>query len=272
MFAAPVAVSANTTYVASYTLAVAGAYAESPFSGAVTNGPLTALATNGVYANGSTPTFPRGSFGQQFWVDILFATDSGDSGAISSDSGADSTTDSGTTQDSGPDNCTASSPCSLWSTASLPAGVGYSSPVTLGLQWQADENGFIAGVTFYKEDDADTHTVTLWDSTGDVLASATDIDGSETASGWQSVSFASPVAVTAATTYVASYTMAVAGDYADSPFNSAYTNGPLTALAVNGFYAVGSSPTFPDATFGEQFWVDVLFYDQSGSSGSDGGD
>ena len=41
------------------------------------------------------------------------------------------------------------------------------------------------------------------ESTGTLLASATFTN--ETASGWQTVNFASPVAITANTTYVASY-------------------------------------------------------------------
>ena len=48
-----------------------------------------------------------------------------------------------------------------------------------------------------------THVGHLWTSTGTLLATAT-FTG-ETASGWQQVNFATPVAITANTTYVASY-------------------------------------------------------------------
>ena len=51
----------------------------------------------------------------------------------------------------------------------------------------------------------------LWDASGNLLATAT-FTG-ETASGWQEVDFTNPVAITANTTYVASY-FAPAGGYA----------------------------------------------------------
>jgi len=62
----------------------------------------------------------------------------------------------------------------------------------------------VTGIGFYK---AIAHTAThvgnLWSSTGTLLASATFT--AESASGWQQVSFATPVAIDANTVYVASY-------------------------------------------------------------------
>ena len=52
----------------------------------------------------------------------------------------------------------------------------------------------------------------LWSSTGARLATAT--FANETASGWQQVSFATPVAVTANTVYIASYHTNI-GHYSD---------------------------------------------------------
>ena len=59
-------------------------------------------------------------------------------------------------------------------------------------------------------------------------------------SGWQELDFSAPVAVTAGTTYVASY-FTSAGHYAatQNGLASAVTNGPLTALAGGGVYAYG---------------------------------
>ena len=73
-----------------------------------------------------------------------------------------------------------------------------------------------------------THVGDLWSASGQLLASAT--FSNESASGWQSVQFSQPVSVTAGTTYVASY-FAPNGHYSftGSAFNSAVTNGPLTA-------------------------------------------
>jgi hypothetical protein len=47
------------------------------------------------------------------------------------------------------------------------------------------------------------HVVNLWSSTGTLLASAA--SSGETASGWQTVNFATPVTLTSNPIYVASY-------------------------------------------------------------------
>jgi hypothetical protein len=96
-----------------------------------------------------------------------------------------------------------------------------------------------------------------------ILATAT--FSSETASGWQQVNFATPVAITAGTTYVASYH--TNGNYSADPnyFATAHTNGPLTAPSSpasggNGVYAYGSGGLFPTNTYNStSYGVDVLF-------------
>src|SRR4051794_15617474 len=100
----------------------------------------------------------------------------------------------------------ASCPCSIWSSSATPATVTDSdrNAVELGVKFTADTDGVISGIRFYKgPKNTGTHTGSLWSSTGTRLATATFTK--ETASGWQQVSFASPVAVKAGTTYVASY-------------------------------------------------------------------
>ena len=78
----PGGVTAGTVYVASY-LAPAGHYAayNAYFATAgVDNAPLHALqdgvsAGNGVYAYGSTSTFPTNTWqSSNYWVDVVFAT------------------------------------------------------------------------------------------------------------------------------------------------------------------------------------------------------
>ena len=76
------------------------------------------------------------------------------------------------------------------------------------------------------------------------------------------------MAVTAGTTYVASY-FTSAGHYAatQNGLASAVTNGPLTALAGGGVYAYGSSNTFPASTFlASNYWVDVVYSQSSGAT------
>ena len=58
------------------------------------------------------------------------------------------------------------------------------------------------------------------------------------------------MAVTAGTTYVASYFTSTGHPAAtEQGLASAVTNGPLTALAGGGVYAYGSSNTFPTSTY-----------------------
>ena len=76
------------------------------------------------------------------------------------------------------------------------------------------------------------------------------------------------MAVTAGTTYVASYHTNT-GHYAHTSngLASAVTNGPLTALASGGVYAYGSSNAFPSNAFNaSNYWVDVVYSPSSDST------
>jgi hypothetical protein len=304
----------------------------------VTNGPLTALASGGVYAYGSGNAFPSSSFqASNYWVDVVYSQTTGatppvvttvtpsqgatgvaasvaptatfnqavvpstvsftlkDSGGNSvagsvSFNGANTVatftptsslaastaytaTVSGAQNSSGiamsgpftwsfttgtPTQC----PCSIWQNGTPTGAVDAAdtSSVNLGIQFQASSNGHITGIRFYKEtDNTGTHTGSLWTAGGTLLATGT--FSNETASGWQELDFSSPVAVTAGTTYVASYSTTT-GHYADTQngLASAVTNGPLTALASGGVYAYGSPGTFPSSTFNDtNYWVDVVY-------------
>jgi hypothetical protein len=99
------------------------------------------------------------------------------------------------------------------------------------VKFRATQSGFISGVRFYKgAGNTGVHVGKLWCSTGTLLASATFTN--ETATGWQQVNFASPVAVVANTTYVASY-FAPNGQYAYNGgyFSAAVVTPPLRGLA-----------------------------------------
>ena len=163
-------------------------------------------------------------------------------------------------------------PCSIWNSPT-PAIIDEGDPaaVELGLKFRTDVNGFITGISFYKgAANTGTHIGHLWSGSGTLLATGT-FTG-ESASGWQRLTFGSPVAVTANTTYVASY-FAPNGHY---PANSNYfasagvDNAPLHALADgvdggNGTYVYGSGNTFPNNTYqSENYWVDVVFTSSTG--------
>ena len=131
--------------------------------------------------------------------------------------------------------------------------------VELGVEFQASANGTIAGLRFYKgPQDTGTHVADLWSANGTLLATATFTN--ETASGWQQVNFLQPVAITAGTTYVASYH--TSGNYSDTSgyFATSHTFGELTALASGGVFAYGSGSIFPNKSFNSSnYWVDVVF-------------
>ena len=141
---------------------------------------------------------------------------------------------------------------------------GDPSSLEVGVKFTSAASGSITGVRFYKSAaNTGTHIGSLWSSTGTLLASATFTN--ETASGWQYVTFSSPVSVTAGTTYVAGY-FDPSGHYSatSSQFNSAFSNPPLQAVAnatsANGVYAYGSASTFPASSYSAtNYWVDVLF-------------
>ena len=130
--------------------------------------------------------------------------------------------------------------------------------------------GSITGIEFYRAaGDNGPDIAQLWSSTGTLLASGTFSNTS--ASGWQTVTFSSPVAITAGTTYVASYHSTGAYAATSNYFTSAHTNGSLTALSStassgNGVYTYGGTSTtglLPTNSYqASNYWVDVVFNPQ----------
>ncbi len=158
-------------------------------------------------------------------------------------------------------------PCTIWSNAALP--VLPADPdtlaVELGVKFRVDVSGYVTGLRFYKgPGNTGTHVGNLWTSTGTLLASA--IFTNETATGWQQVNLPAPVAITANTTYVASYHAPVGRYAGDVNYftTSAFVNPPLRTLAngtdgPNGVYKYGASG-FPTDTFSAtNYYVDVVF-------------
>jgi hypothetical protein len=244
-FPTPIAISANTTYIASYHTNTGHYAADVGFftNAGVDNPPLHALrngvsGTNGVYAYNANPVFPTNSFqSSNYWVDVVFTT-------------------------SPP-----ATPSSIWPPSATPAVLADADavPIELGVKFRSDVAGRITGIRFYKATtNTGTHTAKLWSSTGTLLASAT--FSNETGSGWQQVSFPTPVSIQANTTYVASYHTNTGHYSIDDQYfaTSSFDNGPLHALSNsaaggNGVYIYGAS-AFPTNTFhSSNYWVDVVF-------------
>jgi hypothetical protein len=157
---------------------------------------------------------------------------------------------------------------SIWASTAVPGVVdsGPDSAVELGVKFRSDVNGKVTGIRFYKAAaNTGTHVGNLWSSAGTKLGSAT--FSGESASGWQQVSFTTPVAITSNTVYVASYHCTI-GHYSedDNYFASkGVDNPPLHALANgvsggDGVYRYGTSSAFPNQTYNSaNYWVDVVF-------------
>lgn len=239
-FATPVDIDAATTYVASYHTASGNYAVDSNYfaTSGVDNPPLHAPAStvgsgNGVFAYGAGG-FPTTTYNaSNYWVEPVFAD---------------------------------VPPATLWDDAATPANasVNDTSAVELGVKFTSDVAGTVTGIRFFKGvQNTGTHTATLWTTGGTVLGTAT--FANETAGGWQTATFGTPVAIAANTTYVASY-HAPNGRYAADAnyFAVAYDNAPLHAPASaaaggNGVYRYGAS-AFPDQTFNaNNYWVDVIF-------------
>lgn len=247
-FSSPVAIDANTTYVAAYF--TTSGYAASRFffsSNGVDNAPLHALSSsaasgNGVYQYAASPQFPASSYqDSNYWVDAVFTA------------GAGGTPPSQTT-------------VSLYTGDATPGDPWYpdSNPVTLGMKFRSDVAGTVTGMRFWKgAGNNGTHIALLYSASGQLLAQAP--FAAETPSGWQTVTFSSPVPIAANTTYIAAW-FTTSGYAASRNFftSQGITNGPLHALqsgvdGANMVYQYAGTPQFPTSTWQDSnYWVDVL--------------
>lgn len=164
-------------------------------------------------------------------------------------------------------SCSEQQPCSIWTTSTIPANQSEndSNAVELGVKFRSDIDGYITGIRFYKGNtNTGNYIVNLWNSNGQNIGTAT--RNNLSASGWQQVNFASPVAITANTTYIASYYTSIGRYASDNGFfaSSGVYRAPLRALSNgesggNGLYKYGSSG-FPNNTYqSSNYWVDALF-------------
>ena len=167
-----------------------------------------------------------------------------------------------------------SSCVSIWSASTTPAMVtaNDTKAVELGVKFRSDVSGLIRGIRFYKSSsNTGTHIGNLWSASGTLLAKATFTN--ETASGWQQMNFATPVSITANTTYVASYFAPNGRWSANFHYfaNSGVDKAPLHALSNaaaggNGVYRYSSQSAFPNSSYGStNYWVDIAFEPSGGA-------
>jgi hypothetical protein len=143
----------------------------------------------------------------------------------------------------------------------------------LGVQFESDTAGYIAGIRFYKsEANTGTHVAHLWSAAGALLATATFTN--ETPSGWQQANFPSPVPIGANTVYVGSYQTSAGHFSLDQGYFATFgvDSSPLHAPAdvsgsANGVYVFSSTPAFPTNTYNaSNYWVDVVFSFTAGAA------
>ena len=150
-------------------------------------------------------------------------------------------------------------PCTLFDDGDGPTNSPESetSSVQLGVAFTSTTAGTITGIRFYKAAaNSGTHAVTLWTSGGAQLATATAT--SESTEGWQEVTFASPIAISANTTYIASY-IAPNGRYSakGGGLSAKITRSPLSTVASGGRYTYGTGA--PTSVSNTNYFVDPVF-------------
>jgi hypothetical protein len=133
--------------------------------------------------------------------------------------------------------------------------------IEVGVAFKSSVAGSVTGIRFYKSlSNLGTHTGSLWTTSGVRLAKVTFTN--ETATGWQTATLPTPIALTAGTNYIVSYN-APAGRYSYTPnfFSKAWNSGVLTARANNnGLYRFGSGTSVPNlSSNATNYFVDVVF-------------
>ncbi|WP_051366360.1 DUF4082 domain-containing protein [Hamadaea tsunoensis] len=183
-------------------------------------------------------------------------------------------TNDGSTTSPPSDVChfTYSVPFGMWPGTATPSHVdsGDGGAIEVGVRFRVSQAAVVSGVAFYKSDaNTGTHTGSLWTNTGQLVASGT--FAGETAAGWQTLTFASPVFIPAGTTYVASY-YTPNGHY--SYDSGTFLTGGVSASDASGLQVTGlqygvdgpnatfhyGSAGFPatDAGAANNYWVQPL--------------
>ena len=148
-----------------------------------------------------------------------------------------------------------------------PSFVFLQAKIELGMKFRTTTAGTITALRYYKSASGSGAIVGhLWSRTGTLLA--TKAFTNETASGWQTATLTTPIAVTANTTYVVSYYSPLGKYVEENPFfATTFVNGMLSGLADgqdgnNGVFNYGGSgfPTEGSGTSdASNYYADVLF-------------
>jgi hypothetical protein len=143
---------------------------------------------------------------------------------------------------------------------SIPVGSSDDDDYELGMKFRSTQAGQITKIRYYKPaGETGTHIGRIWSATGTQLASVT-FTG-ETTSGWQEMALATPLNISANTTYVVSVNNNSLYAVTSNGLQSSISNGSLSTVAdgANGVY--NDTPgLFPSETWNNSnYFRDVVF-------------
>jgi hypothetical protein len=230
-----VAINPGQTYVVSYHSTTSFGYTLNYFASARSALPLSEPANAGVFGTGVN--FPTQTFNSSnYWADVVFHP--------------------------------TPRAAQLFGSNSTPSFTqnGAGMPFELGVQFTSDVAGAVSKLFFYKDTaNSGAHVGHLWDGSGTLLATVPFTN--ESASGWQEVTLPSPVAIAAATTYVASFSTSTGFAADQGFFGPGFDRPPLHVPAQGGVFSQTLN-TFPNQTFNaSNYWVD-LFFQPAATGGS----
>jgi Domain of unknown function (DUF4082) len=230
-FNPPIAVTANTTYIASYhspdgmTQYAPGDLLTSARSGSTVS-LLSSQASggNGVYRYNPSSTFPSfTTAGNNYGVDVDFVPVQ-----------------------------------TMFNGGSLGQWANTGGAVELGYKFKSAAGGVITGIKIYGTNNDASYTVNLWKPDGTRIGTAT---CASAGAGWQPCYFWSPVSILPADTYVASvfvgsgWTM-----FVSAGFTAGFSNNDmLSVLPGGGVYKYTATSAFPNGNTTASYMVDVMF-------------
>jgi hypothetical protein len=164
---------------------------------------------------------------------------------------------------------TAACPCSLFPPVLQPTSTGLDTrdgrsgngpfSYELGVKVQVTQAMSLSAVRFYKDSqETGTHVATIWTASGVQLATVTFTN--ETTSGWQEQALATPLALSANTTYVISVNANAFFVSTTSGLATQVVSGPLRSVAdgQNGVFG-SAAATFPNQSWSSSnYFIDVV--------------
>jgi len=148
----------------------------------------------------------------------------------------------------------------FYSDSYTPTGLSSSgsTPANIGIQFSSAVNATVTDIQFYKPPgtgNGGTHVGYMWRVQDQALMGQVTFGG-ETASGWQTATFAPSIPLVAGFNYRAVVSATAAFDYQPGWPGATSNPGPFTA-ASGGVYALAAPGTYPGSTSTDWYLVDI---------------